>query len=204
MRGSTDALRSLKKYIAGTLGPEWEVRLSADDDGAAFHRPFVRVRSTTPGTGMGFGPSAVENRQSYSVMAYPERGASAEEARLRAAQVEDRLFAAFNVGTYAPAQSRRTSSLTHRRAHPRRIPLWDYDGIPMTMTIEQAEAADGVARRARNDFMQVVSDPTLAVMTDPSDHLSITVVCDVRLSWMRSTHVPYDGQVVTDVPFRPR
>lgn len=180
MRTTADALRSLKRYVAATLGPEWEVRLPADDD--VFHRPFCRVRTTTPGTIRMAGSLQVEYRQSFSILCYPIEQNDEEQARLEAARVEERLFQAIAVGTHAPSLGQQVS-LTTRRGHPMRIPLYDYDGVPVTEAVSE-EARD------HRDFMRVEGEPTITTLTDPQDPLSVVVTAEIRMSWVRSAAVP--------------
>lgn len=222
MRTSTDALRSLKRYVATSLGSEWEVRIAADSDGADFHRPFARVRSTTPGTMMASGPTQAEYRQSYSILCYPaldripaavaeERDPTADECRIEAARVEDLLFVALSVGTHAPSFGHQAvaslapapavppavarAQTRYVRGHPRRIPLFNYDGIALDRPALETD-------RDKRDFMRVEGDPTIAILTDPNEPLSIVVAAELRMSWVRFAAVASTGMNVRRVNTR--
>jgi hypothetical protein len=206
MRTTEDALRSLKKYIASSLGPEWEVRLAADDD--IFNRPFARVRTTTPGTVMSQGSVTAEYRQSFSILCYPEEPETAEEARIVAARVEEKLFQALAVGTHTPSISQRVVGYKadpptdpptvpavgtgFRRGHPKRIPLYDYTGIALTSPATEGD-------RDSRDFMRITGDPTITTLTDPNDALSVVVAAELRMSWVRFAAVPSEAMTVESV-----
>jgi hypothetical protein len=185
MRNSIDAIRSLKKYAALALGSDWEVRLTGEE--GAFKRPFCRVGESTPGTEQHIGARLIEKRQTFNLLCYPVEKSKPEEAKIEANRVRDLLSTAFSVGVH-------TASMVpgRLRAHPKRIPLYDYDGIALN-----AAAAEG--DRATNDFMRVTGNPTFTPVPDPEDELIWVVTSDITLWWTKSIVPPYDPNLVTEV-----
>ena len=158
-RTSSDALRSLKRYIAVALSDSWEVRLSREE--GAFDRPFARVwqvaGSTYPLTS---GKWLADIVQPFVISCYPDPGTTVDESLLAAQAVEEQLFQTFRAGV---ADGR-----------PLRVPLYNYTGVPL----------DGPGVWMPQGFMRV-TDLSTQPFPDPDDNLLWTVVCDVRLSWRR-------------------
>ena len=82
------------------------------------------------------------------------------------------------------------------RAHPKRVPLYDYSGIALT------EAATENERDPR-DFMLVGDDPVIGHLRDAEDDLLYVVTVDLTLWWSRSVSVPFGDQLVEQVTVGP-
>lgn len=194
MRTPTDALRSLKKYVAASLGAEWEVRLE-DEDGA-FDRPFARVNPTDRATITMQGAYVRDYAQPFAVVCYTEPKLTPAEAGLEAGRVEELLITAFTVGTHQASfgVARGFLDATHMfgRAHPMRVPLYDYDGVALT------EAVSEDARDAR-DFMRITNPPVVGRIDDPNDPLTYVVTANIQMSWSRVAAVLSDGMSVESV-----
>lgn len=74
-------------------------------------------------------------------------------------------------------------------SQPSRIPLWDWDGVPLDETSEGRETPD---------FLRVVDFQTDEVR-DPRDERRRAVVADIRMSWLRAGAIPYAGQVAEEL-----
>ena len=176
-RSATDALRSLKRYVALALGDDWEVRLSREE--GAFERPFARVwqvaGSTYPLTG---GKWLADVVQPFVISAYPTSGATPDEALLGAQAVEDQLYRAFRVGV--------------GDGHPLRVPLRNYNGVPL----------DGLGVWMPIAYMRV-NDLSTQPFPDPDDNTLWTVTCDVRLTWRRLAQTIPASAVLDGVRIRP-
>ncbi|MET0604406.1 MAG: hypothetical protein ABW167_20640 [Baekduia sp.] len=186
MRKSIDVLRSVKKYIAEDVLPDYEVRLSSEE--GAWERPFCRVAWSTSGNQRAIGKLQLELRRTLSIVVWPVESATADEGKLVAEAVVEALTLAFSMGLHT--DSYRSAS---NRAHPRRIPVWDYDGVPLTAAV--AENA-----RATTDFATVIDDPEIGDIDDPNTPKSRVVTGDIRLRWTRSVAVAAEGEVVVGVP----
>lgn len=184
MRSSLDVLRSAKKYVASVL-PEYEVRLSSEE--GAWERPFCRVAFSTPILVIPHGARDVELRRTLSVVCWPREAESAEAARLDAEALVERLLMAFAQGTHE-------ESFARGRAHPFRMPLWDWDGVALTQTSDV---------RDERDFADIPEQPSVGDIRDPNSDLSRLVTADLRLRWMRSTRVPVEGKTVRTVGVQP-
>lgn len=185
MRTNTDALRSLKVYVWESLGEEWEVRTAGEE--GAFRRPFCRVATTTPGADTAIGARMIEKKQTFTLIAYPVETVTPEEARLEAERVRDLFSVAFSMGTHQPSMAP-----SRGRAHPRRVPLYNWDGI----AADEPVTADD---RSPRDFMRVTGDPTFTPVGDPEDDLIWTITGNVTLWWTKSVVPPYTGVPVDDV-----
>jgi hypothetical protein len=166
-RTSTDALRSMKRYVAIALGDAWEVRLSREE--GAFERPFARVwqvaGTTYPLTG---GKWLADMVQPFVISTYPPRGATPDDALLSAQAVENTLYRAFRVGV--------------GDGKPLRVPLCNYTGVPHDQP--------GVWNPPV--YMRV-NDLSTQPFPDPDDNKLWTVVCDVRLAWRRVAYTIPDS-----------
>lgn len=185
MRNNIDALRSLKKYTALALGSEWEIRLPEEE--GAFKRPFCRVGVSTPGADTAIGARMVEKKQTFNLMAYPAEQSTPLQSLLEAERVRDLISVAFSVGVHAPSMAP-----SRYRAHPRRVPLYDYDGIAL-------DAPATEQNRSPRDFMRVTGDPTATPVPDPEDDLLWVVTAEITLWWTKSTVPPYAGTLTTGV-----
>ena len=175
-RSQSDALRSLKRYVAQALGDDWEVRLSREE--GAFERPFVRVwqvaGTTYPLTG---GRWLADIAQPFVISAYPLAGDTPDDALMNAQAVEDQLFRMFRVGVGG--------------GRALRVPLCSYNGVAMD--------EPGIWTPA---FMRV-NDLSTQPFPDPDDNTLWTVVCDVRLTWRRLAETIPESAVLTSVTVQP-
>lgn len=196
MRTPTDALRSLKKYVASSLGPEWEVRFTGEE--GAFSRPFARVGAVSSARTVARGALTFDMSQPFSVVCHPKETETPDEARMEAARVQMLLVAAFSIGTHKPSYhvvgSRVVAghAVNISRAHPLRVPLYDYSSVPL------GGAATELNRNAR-DFMRVSEDPTVEVIADPNDDLRFAVAAAATMSWAISAAVLSDAMTVQNV-----
>lgn len=172
-RTNTDALRSMKRYVALALGDAWEIRLSREE--GAFERPFARVwqvaGTTYPRTSSKWLADMV---QPFVISAYPERGDTSDRALLAAQAVEEQMFQAFRRGI--------------GDGRPFRIPLCDYSNTSLS------NGAEWVT----NAFMRV-TDLSTQPFPDPDDDKLWTVVCDVRVTWRRPAYIQPEGPVLQEL-----
>lgn len=158
-RTNTDALRSLKRYVAIALGEDYEVRLSREE--GAFERPFARVwqvvGTSYPTTS---GKWLADVVQPFVISAYPVRAETSDQALVAAQAVEESFFNAFRVGV--------------GDGRPLRVPLVNYTGVASNRT--------GVWNPP---IYMRVADLSTQPFPDPADDKLWTVVCDVRLTWRR-------------------
>jgi hypothetical protein len=177
-RTASDALRSLKRYVALALGDAWEVRMSREE--GAFDRPFARVwqvaGSTYPLTA---GQWLADIVQPFVISAYPEPGMTVDESLLAAQAVEEAFFLAFRAGV--------------GDGRPMRVPLYNYTGV----------ALDEPGVWMPKGFMRV-NDLSTQPFPDPDDNLLWTVVCDVRLTWRRLAQIVPGGPPLLDIKVRQR
>ena len=175
-RSASDALRSLKRYVALALGDAWEIRLSREE--GAFDRPFARVwqvaGSSYPLTS---GKWLADIVQPFVISAYPEPGMTVDESLLAAQAVEEALFQAFRVGV--------------GDGRPLRVPLCNYTGV----------ASNGAGVWNPPAFMRV-NDLSTQPFPDPDDNLLWTVVCDVRLTWRRLAETIPEAPLLEGVAVR--
>lgn len=134
MRNPTDAFRSMKKYLALSLGDDWEVRL-VDEEGT-FKRPHARVGPGAPSRNRMENAWQRRTFQRFSIVAYPKPKTDPSASRLEAMRVEELLLHAF-AGAGAHTRSYRGST---GRGHPMRIPLWDYDDVALNQATPKASA----------------------------------------------------------------
>jgi hypothetical protein len=164
VRTATDAIRSVKRYVALSLGEQWEVRL-ANEDGT-MHYPYAIVANVGPrayrhgGSVSGEAAYLVEQTQPITVYAYPEPASTFEAGLLVGDAVGDALWAAFAGGVT-----------------PLRVPLYDYDGVPLD---------GGSDVRNAHDYLRL-TDVQINRVPDSADEHRIIIVCDFRASWRRAT-----------------
>jgi hypothetical protein len=170
MRTSHDAIMSVKRYMAVALGAEWEVRLWSDE--GSFAPPVARVAEASPTLVARHGRVAVEVTQALQVHCYTEPADTVSGSLVRARAVEELLHTAIEVGV--------------GEAWPRRIPLYDYDGI---------DAGEPSTARNYYDFLRV-ADFSVNRIEDSEDATLVVVVADVRVRWSRATTIdPGTGTV---------
>lgn len=201
MRTSTDALRSMADYVAKSLGSEWEVRF--EDEEGAFDRPFCRVVAATPMQTRVQNVMVVDCRQTFSLVCYPVEKDSAADARLEGERVVELLYQAFAVGTHTAsygALMTASAEVNWRRGHPLRVPLFDFDGVPLTVQVTEDE-------RDPRDFLKVDEPPTFGVIEgtarEDERETLYTVTGDVRVKWTRSIAKGTPGTTVETVTSGP-
>lgn len=178
MRTPQDALRSLHKYVALVLDPDWEVRLW--DEEGTFKRPFARVSKIGPTLPTPASALVVDVTQAMAVYLQPQEQQTVEASILVAEKVEDAIYQGFLVGVGPGA--------------PLRVPMWDWTGIPL-----DGPGSDATARY-EHDYMRIVR-PSLSVnrLHDPTDDRLITVVVEMRVTWRRPGRVTKPGTPVQSV-----
>jgi hypothetical protein len=109
MRSAADVVASVQRYLAVSLGAEWDVRLWSDE--GSFSPPIARVSEAGPLLSVRHGRVSVDCTLPLQVHCYsrPERTPTASLARAR--EVEELLHGVIEVG--------------RGDARPRRIPLYD-------------------------------------------------------------------------------
>jgi hypothetical protein len=170
MRTTTDAWRSLKRYVAYGLGDAWEVRLW--DEVGEFVYPFARIEKTTAPVYVMPAPNWTNVAQTFSIHAYAEPQAGTDEAILAAAHVEDLLYSVFyNVPV------------------PHKVPIFDYKNV----ALDQAASA-----RFVHDWMHVDTFSTEQLVS-PEDERLRWVLASVRLSWSRPARLTPLWNIVQNV-----
>lgn len=132
---------------------------------------------------MPIGARHVERRQTFSVLGYPMVGINSESSWIEAARVERLLLAAV-------AQGIDVEGWREGRAHPLRIPLFDYEGVGLR---------DAVTEDQRAGWMRVIESPEIQTLPDPSESGALAVVCDLRCAWTEGIGVPIDGPILRRV-----
>lgn len=172
MRTPQDAVRSVKRYMAEALGPEWEVRLWTDE--GSFAPPIARVAEASP-TLYASRRVATDITKALQVHCYQAPADSVTKGTLAAREVEQRLVTAIEVGVGL--------------AWPRRIPLYDYDGVPDN---------EGSSERNTYDFLRV-SDFSVNLVHDTDEPTVVIVVADLRVAWSQPTTVDVAAQTVNSL-----
>jgi hypothetical protein len=180
MRTPQDALRSLKRYVALTF-PDFEVRMSSEK--GTFARPSATVLMV-PSMQL-VSESWVTSRlqATFNVTVYPLQGPSPEASQAAALAVVDALWNAFSGPGVA-------------LGHPYRVPLYDYDGVPVS---GPGAFADESARHYA-DYLKVEGPPEVTPVQNPDDELLWSVAANIRMSWLRPSLRPTDAPLVADVP----
>lgn len=202
MRTGVDALRSIQRYMWKALEDdvpplwqdeqrEWEIRLWATEGTFAF--PFARVAAITPVTYQG-SAGVRDATRTFAVHAYPVPLSDPEASIIEVERVEEILTIALETGfTYTdkpdPANPATWVEVT---SAPRRIPLYDYAGVPLDGPNSVSYA------RAEHDFLRVISCP-INHLSDPEDDRYWLVTAEIRASWSRLGRVPKGDVIVQDV-----
>lgn len=160
MRSQTDALRSLKRYVSQMLPPEWEVSLTPRTEGHGL-RPLAVVKATAPATFPRSHYHTASVVRPFAVYAYPVAGTTDDAALLAATEAEELLFRGFRVGV--------------EDGHQMRVPLWDWDGVPLDQT-----SVD----RLDCDYMNI-DDLTTQHLAEPENNRLWVAVAELRMSWRR-------------------
>lgn len=177
MRTANDAVRSMKKYLAEVLGDDWEVRLWSDE--GTFVEPFARIAESSPTT-YSSRRLWTDITKALQIHLYPPAATSTSAAMTVARDLEQVLVGAIELGIGL--------------GWPRRIPLWDYDGV----SLEQ-----GSDTRETYDFMRV-TDFTVTSIQDTDDPNRVVVVADVRVTWPQMTTVDPGHKTVESLAFEER
>lgn len=160
-RTAEDIYRSLKKYVAGILGDDWDVRWVEDE--GTFTRPSAIVVPTAVASIAAGDPQFFATSiQPFGVYAYPEPGDTPTQSRMRALAVEKILLDGLRFG-----------------ASPMRVPLYSYRDV------DERTAA---SVRHPSDFARV-SDLSVGSTPDPNDRTLWTVTAEIRLQWRRTAPV---------------
>lgn len=172
MRTEGDVIRSVKRYFALALGDAWEVRLWEDE--GSFAAPFARVAESGPAlyTSKRFITDVVMPVQ---VHLYPVPSDTVTGAINVARGVRETVVQAIEVGVNG--------------GWPRRIPLYDYDGL--------VESQPSSARNTF-DFVRVM-DLSVNSVPDSDEPTAVVVVVDMRLAWSRVTTVDAPGETVNSL-----
>ena len=168
---TADVLRSLARLMSQALGPSWEVATVRSE--GIFARPFLHVEASTPVASTPVGAHHAEVRQSFAVVAYPEPGATEEEAALVALQAQEAIWLAFARGV--------------GQGRPLRVPVYSY----ALHAVGEAASED-----ERITFARVIEPPSVHATPDTAEDRCWLVLCDVRLSWTRATAPPPAGPPV--------
>lgn len=193
MRTSADVLRSTLRYTALALGDEWEVRPWGTE--GEFKFPFARVAITVPPS-VPLGSAYVHDvTMGLAVHAYPVPGATPDESIMEVERVRDLLHVAFFEGfvyedVLNPVAVPPTTVKV--RSAPRRVPLYDYDGVPL-----DGPDAFSVARNP-SDYFRVIECPIDAGV-DPEDDTQWRVIAQPRISWRRIALVASGHKIVEEV-----
>lgn len=169
MRTENDAIRSVKRYLAEALGDEWEIRLWTDE--GSFRPPLARVSESSPSVYTSH-RVATDVVMALQVHCYAVPAPSTSAAMLAARDVKQLLVRAFELGVGL--------------AWPRRIPLYDYDGVPETA---------GSNARNTYDFLRV-RDLSINTVQDGNDPNVVVVVADLRIAWSQQTTIDPGYQTV--------
>jgi len=177
MRTENDAIRSVKRYLAIALGDEWEVRMWTDE--GSFKPPLARVAEASPAL---YDSMRVQTNiiQALQVHCFSAPAESTTAAMIQAREVKQLLVTAIEVGVDL--------------ARPRRIPLYDYDGI--------AESEPST-KRSYYDFLRVL-DLSLNVVQDSDDPNVVVVVADLRIAWSQATTVAPETVTVNSLRVQER
>lgn len=172
MRTSLDALRSMKRYVATSLGEAWEVRLLVEE--GTFGRPAAQVMEATGQTITG-PHHTMSVVQTFMVHAFPVPGETVMESLIAAGEVEDNLVRAFRIGV--------------DKGRAARVPLYNYDAVPHN---------EGSTARHPQDYARIL-DFEVSRTQSPQDELLFTVSAEVRLGWERDGQILSTGRVAQEI-----
>lgn len=172
MRTHEDALRSVKRYLALVLGDTWEVRMWADE--GSYAAPLAKVAES--------GPALFTSHRVYTDVVQPVQvhfflpvAATVSEAMFAARKLRQQITEAIEIGI--------------DQGRPRRIPLYDYDGL-----------SESESSSARNyyDYLKV-RDLSVNTVPDSNVPTGVVVVADMRIAWSQYTTVTPDSVTVESV-----
>lgn len=171
MRTTQDALRSLARYMSEAF-PDFSVGFFNEE--GTFARPAVAVRTTGPTLSSG-SRHTVDLIQPTAIYVYPAEEESVEATFAKVMAIEDTLWRTFHVGVSA--------------GRPMRIPLYDYEGVPLE---------EGSMLRRYPDYLRVV-DLSIDRAQAPEDEMKWTVIAEARLTWRRAAEVPSGTRLAGDI-----
>jgi hypothetical protein len=173
MRTEIDAINSVKRYMALCLGDTWEVRLWSDE--GSFAAPLAKIAASGPLTSTRRGRGITDVALPLQVFLFPVVADSVSGAMANAYRLREIIFQAIDVGL--------------GEGWPRRIPLYDYDGL-----------IDGQSSNVRNsyDFLKV-DDLSVNTVPDSDVPQAVVVVADMRVAWSRDTTINADADTVNSV-----
>lgn len=158
----TDADLSTPVALTDVPDPDvWDVRFAHDAGQLTY--PGVIVKPVG-GAALAWHALYCDVTQPFVVYAYP-RGPG-EEVDASSVQVEAEVVK----GLLARALVQETG---RNGARPGRLPLYDYDGVPLDQP---------AGRRLDTDYLRVM-DASVESMPEPTDPRMAVVVADVRLNW---------------------
>lgn len=172
MRTENDVMRSVKRYMAIVLGPTWEVRMWTDE--GSFQTPLARVAASAPAT--------YTSRRILTDIVLPI------QVHCYLPDV-DTVSAGLSAALACREQIIQGIEIGVDLGWPRRIPLYDYDGV---------DDAHGSEARNTYDFIRVI-DLSVNSIPDTDEPTDVVVVADMRLGWGRGTTVNPDAETVESV-----
>lgn len=182
-RTSQDGVRSLGRYLYESLGDPWSIFYGRDE--GIFTRPCVVVRAI--GSVISSGAAhTFDVTQPFVLHVYPEEKPTTHEAQDEMLRVQELILQAFQVGTMT---WRRVGRFSDRTGHARRVPLYNYAGIP------HAEAGPANPE----GWMRVV-DFNVNPQQDDQDERHYVLVCNLRATWRKRGERATSGRPVTSVP----
>lgn len=169
MRTPEDTLRSLRRFVGKVLGPDYDVQFARTEE---LERPGAVVRRI--GRVLNTGSAYVRDVQGdYQVFIYPpgvEGDASA--SLIESERVISLMDKAVTAGSVGPP-----------RSYSLRIPVFDYDGVPLGSSLETHGAARvPPVAPVPYDYL-VASNWSVDGMVDPDDDTLFTVTAYIRLAW---------------------
>lgn len=159
-RTSIDARRSIHKYVTEFLPDDFDVRISIDQE--VWERPSAVVQYAGPQALTG-GPKVYEATRPFVVYAWPTKDEDVEQSELNALDIEEAFVQTLQIGGVLGGR-------------PRRIPLFDYDGVGRDEAIDPDAELDGYLR---------VLDCSTDTRRDPDDDRAWTVLMNLRVRWSR-------------------
>ena len=184
MRTTEDCLRSLARYVAETMGEDWEVRFA--EESGTFTRPFAMVWDAGPEAVTVLTPALSEVSAPFEIHLYPEVEAEPMNSKIRAMRAGDRLLRGFTVGVGL--------------GRPMRMPIYDYEEVPMDEAgFERGHSQVGTGGRSVHGDYARVAGLQVGRTADENDERLWTVTCSLRLGWRRSGRLPSSARTVTAV-----
>jgi hypothetical protein len=179
------------RYTALALGDDWEVRASTEK--GAFQRPGARVALVPSVQLMTTRWNLSKFVASFAIIAYPLKFPEADASQLEALRVTDLLWMAYaGPGVGNPVIR---PAMDSHRGRPYRVPLYDYDGVPL----DGDDAFADESRRDPRDFLHIEGQPEVTTVNDPGDELLYSVAANIRMSWLRSAAVTSTAPIVERV-----